>query len=241
MVATGWSKRLRWAFRIALLLCVALTIAEPVLRERFPVFYGNTYTLLLVGDVIVFRKVVVAVRRFLRSKFKKEAEIEKKDEEKAYWLIDPETERVVDTPVPDARGFYHDAAPGYRVASAIYFYFAPACFFLAALSALALFLVPDHWAFYAAIAFMVFLVLMFASLGAFILILYEKKSREGEESERALFRFTLTCLVLAPLFAIAAFFLSGDWRSYTIGLALLFAILAGAGTSACYKELNGKE
>lgn len=241
MVATGWSKRLRWVFRIALLLCVVLTIAEPVLRERFPMVYGNTYALLLIGDIMVLRRVVVAVRRFFRSKFKKEQGIEKKGDEKAYQVIDPETERVVGTRIPDAKGFYNDAAPGYRVASALYSYFIPACFFLAALSCLAVFLVPEDRKFYAVIAFMAFIVLMFAGLDAFILILYEKKSKEGEESEHTLFHFTLTCSILAPLFGIVAFFLSGDWRSYTIGLTVLFFALAGAGMNACRKELNGEE
>lgn len=237
MIATGWGKVLRWVFRIALLLCVALTVAEPVLRERFPVLCGNTYTLLLIGDIVVLRWVVLAVRSFFRSKFKKEKESGK--EKKAYWLIDPETGRVVDTLTSDTEDFPCDTeTSGCQVARTLYLQFNPACFSLTKLSGLVYVLVPGDWKLYAAIAFMLFLVLTSVGHSVYVLIMYDQKSKEGEESQRELFHFTLTCLVLALLLGSAAFFLSGDWLGRVMLLALLFAVLAGAGVSACYKELK---
>ena len=239
MVATGWSKRLRWVFRIALLLCVALTVAEPVLRETFPALYGNAFLLLLIGDIIVLRWVVLSVRQFFRGKIKKKQEIDKKEEKKTYQVIDPETERVVGTLASNIEDFPCDMeTSGYQVARTLYLQFNPACFSLTKLSGLVYVLVPDGWSFYAAIAFMLFLILTSVGHGVYVLIMYDQKSKEGEESQRELFHFTLTCVVLALLLGIAAFFLSGDWFGRVILLALLFAVLAGAGVSACYKELK---
>lgn len=246
MAATGWDKRLFWALHIALLLCVVLTIAAPVLRASFPVFYDNTYTLLLIGDIIVLRWVVLTVRWFFRSKFKKEQEIEQKeDEKKVYRVIDPETEQIVGTLTSNTEDFPYDmddtATSGYRFARALYLQFNPACFSLTKLSGLAFVLVPNDWKPYAMIAFILFFVLTSIGHGVYVLIMYDQKSKEGEESERSLFRFTLTCFVLTIPFVIASFALSGGWRTYTIGLAVLFAALTTAGVSACYKELKGEE
>lgn len=223
MVATGWSKRLRWAFRIAVFLCVVLTIAESVLRESLPVLYDSTDGIVLLGDLLALREVILAIRRFFRKKTQKEVE----KAEKLYQIVDPETGEVVGTRrVGDEKNPYDTTTSSYKFARAIYYRFTVPCSFLALLSGAALFLVPDDWQPRVGMTAAIFCALIFISNFIWRYNLYEKKDTKIDKFERAMARFTLVCYLFAVLFGLATCFVSGNWISRAATVSAIFLILA---------------
>ena len=236
MTATGWSKRLRWAFRIALFLCVVLTIAESVLRERFPVLYDGTGDIILAGDIVALIRATLAVRRFLRGKFRRGQEIEKKEEEKIYHIVDPETGKVVGTQRPEEKEKQVDTTSrGYRFSRAMY-YFTESCFLLTLLAFVAVLFIPKDWHPIFGIAGVIFMILWGFGKIIWRYKLYEIENEEVDKFELTMARLTLICAFLAVPFGIAALVLPGEWARYAAGLFALSFILALIGNSVWRSE-----
>ena len=219
MVATGWSKRLGRALRIAVFLCIVLAIAEPVLRERFPTFYDRAEEVLFLAVLVVGGRILSFVLNFSKRKHKKD--------EKLYHIIDPETEEVVDTlRAEDEKNQYDTTAASYKFARTVYYRFTLPCFLLAFLFGAALLFVPDNWQPRVGIAAAIFSVLMFASNFVWRYNLYEKKGKRIDKFERAAARFTLVCYLLAVLFGLATCFVPSNWISRVTTAFVILLILA---------------
>lgn len=223
MIATGWSKKLRWALRIALLLCVVLTVTELILRERFPAFYDGMGEIVFIGDLLALREVILAVRRFFRRKTQKEVE----KEEKLYHVVDPESGEVVGAQRADDKENPYDATTSsYKFARAIYYRFTVPCSFLALLCGAALFLVPDDWQPRVGMTAAIFCALIFISNFIWRYNLYEKKDTKIDKFERGMARFTLVCYLFAVLFGLVTCFVPGNWISRAATVSAIFLILA---------------
>ena len=240
MTATGWDKVLRWTFRIALLLCVVLTIAEPVLRESFPVLYDSTDGIVLLGDLLALREVILAIRRFFRKKTQKEVE----KAENLYQIVDPEAEKVVGTLRPEdvedvkIQVDTTSLADKFELVMSHVFM---ACFLLAVLSGVALVFVPDDWGWLPMIVFMVFAVLMWFSELIRRYNPYDQKNKEAGKFERAMTHFTFVCFFLAVVFGLALFFIPDGWSSRIVTLAWSFAILSAISASVWRHEKENRE
>ena len=222
MVATGWSKRLRWALRVALFLCIVLAVAEPVLRERFPAFYDRTEEVLFLSVLVVGGRILSFVLNFFEKKHRKPA--------KFYQIIDPETGKNVDTLRPeDVKNPYDTTASSYKFARAVYYRFTVPCSFLTLLFGAALFFVPNNWQPRVGITAAIFCALVFISNFIWRYNLYEKKDKGINKFERAIARFSLVCYILAALFGLAACFAPSNWisRVATVGTVLLVLACIG--------------
>ena len=236
MVATGWSKRLRWAFRIAVFLCIVLAVAEPVLRERFPTFYDHAEGVLLLVILVVGGRIFSFVLNFSERKHKKR--------EKFYQVIDPETGKVVGTlrpeDVEDVKIQVDTTSPADRFDLVMSHVFM-ACFLLAVLSGVALVFVPDDWGWLPMIAFIAFFVLMWFSELIRRYNPYDQKNKEASKFERTMAHFTFACSFLAVLFGVALFLVPDGWSSRVGILAGVFAFLAAIGESAWRSEKKDRE
>ena len=238
MVATGWSKRLRWAFRIALLLCVVLIGTEPISRDTFPAVYDCAEGILLLVIFSAGSRIFWFVLNFSERKRRKE--------EKLYQMVDPETGKVVNTLRPedvkkeDVKKQTNTTSPADRFDLVMSHVFM-ACFLLAFLSIPVSFFISDDWGWLALIAFMVFFVLMWFSELIRRYNPYDQKNKEASKFERTMAHFTFACSSLAVLSGIAVFVLPVDWARYAAGAAGLSIILTGIGESAWRSEKKDRE
>ena len=236
MVSTGWSKRLRWALRIALLLCVVLIGAEPVSRDTFPAIYDCAEAILLLVIFSAGSRIFWFVLNFSERKRKKE--------EKLYQIVDPEAEKVVGTlhpeDVKDVKIQVDTTSPADRFDLVMSHVFM-ACFLLAFLSILVSFFIPDDWGWLLMISFMVFFVLMWFSELIRRYNPYDQKNKEASKFERTMAHFTFACSSLAVLFGVALFLVPDGWSSRVGILAGVFALLAAIGESAWRSEKKDRE
>ena len=233
MVATGWSKRLRWAFRIAIFLCIVLAVAEPVLRERFPTFYDRAEGVLFLAVLVVGGRIFSFVLTFSKRKHKKE--------EKLYHIVDPETGEVVDTLRPkDVKKQVDMASPADRFEFAMSCVFV-ACLLLAVLSAVSMLFIPDDWRLRVGIAIMIFSVLMWFSELIRRYNPYNQKNKDANKFERMMTYLTFACFFLAVLFGLALFFIPDGWSLRVVTLAWLFAILSAISASVWRHEKENRE